>query len=68
MNPDVVAFLLGYREGREGMAPTASDAMTEQELAALESTNPPLSTNAWMWHLVGWTVGQAVALHELGKG
>jgi hypothetical protein len=68
MNPEVIAFLRGYREGREGMTPTASDAMTEQELADLESTNPPLSAREWMFHMMGWTAGQAIALHELAKG
>lgn len=65
MDPAVKAFMLGYRQGREGMSPTASTAMTEQELADLESGTPPPSSHEWMWHIIGWTCGQAIAEHEL---
>ena len=67
MDPDVKAFLMGYREGREGLPPSADAAMTERELADLESMNPPLSTHDWMWHLIGWTAGQAVAQHQMAQ-
>jgi hypothetical protein len=68
MDPAVKAFLIGYREGREGLPPTASVAMTERELADLEIDGPSLFiTHGWMWHLMGWTVGQAIAQNEMAQ-
>ena len=67
MNPEVKAFLLGYRQGREGLPPTAYTEMTEQELADLESAMPPPSAHAWMWHMIGWNCGQGIAVFEQAR-
>ena len=67
MDPAVLAFLKGFREGREGMPPSADIAKTERELADLESRNPPLSTHDWMFHIMGWTCGQAIAQHQMAQ-
>ena len=64
---NIRAFVTGYRQGREGLPPLATVGMTEQELADLESEKPPESAHEWAWHLIGWTVGQAVALHEMAR-
>lgn len=61
------AFVLGYRQGREGLPPDAPVSMTEQELADLESANPPPSAHEWMWHMMGWTCGQAEAEFEMAR-
>ena len=65
---NIKAFVIGYRQGREGMDPTATVEMTLHELAVLESvslSNLPNKTQDWAWHLIGWTVGQAVARHGM---
>ena len=67
MDPTVRAFLLGYRQGREGLPSSASIEMTEAELADMESANPPPSAHEWMWHMMGWTAGQAEASFEMAR-
>ena len=61
MNLD--AFILGYRDARNGLSPTVPDAMEENE--DLESTKPNVHTDPdWVWRLIGWAVGHAVARNE----
>jgi hypothetical protein len=67
MNQEVKAFLFGYRQGREGLPPAASVEMTQKELADLESASPPPSAHEWMWHMIGWSVGQAEAQFEMAR-
>ena len=63
MNID--AFVAGYRQGRDGLTPTVPDAMAERENEDLESTKPNVNSDPdWAWHLLGWTVGRAVARDE----
>ena len=57
------AFVAGYRQGRDGLPPTVPDAMQENE--DLESTKPNVHSDPdWAWHLLGWSVGRAVARDE----
>jgi hypothetical protein len=63
MNID--AFVAGYRQGHDGLPPTVPDAMAERENEDLESTKPNVNSDPdWAWHLLGWTVGRAVARNE----
>lgn len=68
MEPSSIrAFIWGYRQGREGLPPAPPLPMTEQELADLESANPPASAHEWMWHGLGWTYGREIAQFEMEK-
>jgi hypothetical protein len=67
---NVEAFVAGYRLGHDGQPPAFSMSMLEHELADVESDKPPTSTDwasdqDWAWHLIGWTVGQAIVMHGL---
>jgi hypothetical protein len=67
VDPTVKAFLIGFRQGREGMPLTPPVTMTEQELADLESAKPPPSAHLWMWHMIGWNCGQGIAQFEMAR-
>ena len=57
------AFILGFREALNGVAPTVPDEMDGDE--ELESTKPNVNTDPdWIWRLLGWTAGQAIARNE----
>jgi hypothetical protein len=60
---NIEAFVAGYRQGLDGLPPTVPDAMQENE--DLESTKPNVHSDPdWAWHLLGWSVGRAVARDE----
>ena len=70
---NIEAFVAGYRLGHDGQPPALSIPMLENELKAVESDKLPSSVDwaseyDWAWHLLAWTTGQAIALHEIAKG
>lgn len=65
MNVD--AFVAGYRLGHDGHSPALQEATLMRELDDIESTKPNANNeHDWAWHLIGWSVGQAVAQHRMG--
>jgi hypothetical protein len=71
MTPEAAAWVAGYRLGRDGKPPAMSIDMLEHELAAVEGDNSPsdetFKNYDWLWHLMGWSVGQEVGAYHLGK-
>jgi hypothetical protein len=70
---NIKAFVAGYRQGHDGLPPLTPPAMNEHELEDLDDpaeSPSPIETDDhdWAWNLLGWAVGQAVALHEIAKG
>lgn len=70
MNPsDVKAFQSGYREGHDGLPPLLPVDMTEHEREDLDAAESPApvepAEHDWIWYLMGWTAGQAVATHAI---
>lgn len=62
---NVASFVAGYRLGHDGLAPAIHEATVEHELSDIESDNPgDTHEHDWAWHLIGWSVGQAVAAHK----
>ena len=61
MNRD--AFILGFRDGLNGILPTIPDEMYEEE--ELESTKANVTSDPeWIWRLIGWGIGNAFARNE----
>jgi hypothetical protein len=64
---NVAAFIAGFRQGRGGDPPSLPIELMEQENYELESTKPNVDNYdpAWVWRLLGWGLGQLVAMYEL---
>ncbi len=70
MNENLAAWVAGYRLGHDGLPPALSVTTVLQELADIEASPPPsgnVEDHYWLWHLMGWTVGQAIAQHQIGR-
>lgn len=71
MNPLIAAWVAGFRLGHDGKAPAISGAMLERELKDIESYQPGAVAgdidHDWVWHMMGWSAGQGIAVFEIGK-
>jgi len=66
MNVEVEAFIGGYMAGLDGKPPPVPSDIAERGNEDL-SSETPLGNHAWIWRIIGWTSGQAVALHEMAR-
>jgi hypothetical protein len=68
---NIAAFAAGYRVGHDGHPPLLPALAIEHQLEDVEAhpLRPlgPDNDDDWAWHLIGWTVGQAVAVHQMGR-
>jgi hypothetical protein len=60
------AFISGYQQGHDGKPPIVPSDMMERLIEDL-SSETPLGDNDWVWRLIGWGIGQLVAMHELAR-
>jgi hypothetical protein len=63
----LAAWVAGFRLGHDGLPPALSIKMLEHELDAVDGNPADAKNYDWLWHIMGWTAGQAIAISEMGK-